>query len=76
MGVKINESRQNELSRSVEYAQAAGGRDIRVDCFYFSKSDPDIALPAQSLTRIELLAAFDDEIEFVVWSHRGANRCA
>jgi hypothetical protein len=60
--MEIDEARQNELARSVECLDAAGGRDFWFDRSYPGIADTDVAFAAQALAGIDHLSAANDEV--------------
>ena len=71
VSVEIDEAWRHELPGGVEHAQSAGRGNFGLERFDNPVADPDIARASERLAWIEHLAAFDHQIELVVWSHDG-----
>ena len=67
---QVDEARRDELARHVEKPHGASRRYVGLDGFDDAVADADVALGAQRLARVQHLAAFDHEVELVVWPDR------
>ena len=76
MRVQIDEARRHQLAGSIQQFVGARRRNIRLQRLDQPVADADITLAAQRLTRIEHIAALDNQIELVGRPHRGKRRAA
>ena len=74
MGMQVDEPGRHQPAAGVQHPQGPRGRDIGLDGLDHAVADADIAPAAQSLARIEHIAALDDEIELIVRPHGGECR--
>src|SRR5262245_47319115 len=65
VGMEIDETWQDELTRSVECLGAPRRGNFRFDCCNMSVADADVAFASQVLAGIDQLAAPDDQVERV-----------
>src|SRR5206468_4136715 len=71
VGVQIDQARSHDLAGGAENPQGFISRNIGLERLDHAKADADVTPGPEILTRIEHLAALDDEIELVVRSHGG-----
>ena len=74
MTVKIDESRRHQLAGGIQHLERAIRGNVGLHRFNHAVANADIAHAAKPLARVQHIAAFDQQIELVVRSHRGANR--
>ena len=74
--VQINEPRNNDPARGVEYAQCARRWNVRLNSLYFPVAHTKVPFCAQALARVEQLATLDHQVKLVVRPHGGAHGSA
>ena len=70
MRVQIDQTRRHQPAGGAQHAFRPGGGDVGLDRLDEAEADADVASAAEVLARIDDLAALDNEIEFVVRTHR------
>src|SRR5256885_16439203 len=73
MRMQVDEAGQHQPPARIEHARRARCRYFRLERLDAPEANADVAPAAQVLTRIEHLAALDDEIELVIRPHRRAH---
>ena len=74
--MQIDEAWRDDLARGSQHPLCLVRRDLALQGLDDPEADTDVALGPQVLAGVEHLGTFDEEIEFVVGTHRRPSRRA